>query len=201
MRHYSNAAATLASESAVQPRASDWMLRPTNTQPNRRGPLPELMAYLQGAAAHGSPAGQYALACHYETGAGVALDRARARAFSWADNDATLSASKTVLPLAWHHGAVATIHVHCLVLCLKNKYVFCILIIVMKSYKGCRAGQSGPTVSSCFIHSPPLPCWRCIEKVGKRVKHGFSCRRRRYTRARRTSNARWRGGRWRRWTE
>ena len=57
----------------------------------RGGPLPELMTYLRGAAANGSPAGQYALACHYEIGAGVPRDRARARVFSWADNNATCS--------------------------------------------------------------------------------------------------------------
>ena len=49
-----------------------------------RAPLPEHMAHLQAAAINGSAAGQYALACHYEIGAGVPLDRARARASHWA---------------------------------------------------------------------------------------------------------------------
>ena len=43
------------------------------------------MAYLHGAAANGSAASQYALACHYEIGTGVPLDRPRARVLHWAD--------------------------------------------------------------------------------------------------------------------
>ena len=61
---------------------------PTHT-PERSdyyGGPPGMMAYMHEAAANGSAASQYAMACHYEIGAGVPLDRARARALCWADN-------------------------------------------------------------------------------------------------------------------